>query len=224
MIDLYEGGEGVIVSGPFYVYSPAYHSEVTEPSHNPSMANQLFLELGYSNINGVLMKEGHPVEIHLLVNSKNHQLMKIAKIIRQQLQEFGIQLRIENYTNYRELLAMKKDDVQSFHSYLHASTTGPDPIVTAHYWHSEGPFNFGDYNSSDVDSLYNLAKNVIDLSERSIHFREIHHQIAQDKPAAFLYTPLVYHAFSDRVNNPELFDAPYPAIEFLKDIQFKERR
>ena len=222
IIENLEGGAGVISKGPFHPNSSAYNPDIKPVDYNPLQALSLLEGEGFILQDGVLNKEGKKLILNLLVDSENEHLIRIAKMIRQQLQEIGIVSKIHFFSDYKELSQMVYSDHSTFEAYLFPFNTGTDPDVAAVYWQSSSPFNLGHYQNAEVDRLFQLARRAHNPLGRAGAYQKIHRIIAEERPAVFLYVPYVFYAVSKRVFNAEKLSASLVSLHLVKKVYKEE--
>ena len=230
LVDHLEEGDGVLISGPFHPNSWAYDQAVKPQAYEPKKAMALLASDGFIQRDGIFERQGKKLFLNLLVDAKNDHLYRMAKLIRQQLQEVGIGISIKVFSNYQELSKKIYQNEASFQGYLFIFNTGLDPDIPATYWESSmpKPFNFGNYRNSEVDALFQVARKTQNQTDRARAYRQIHRIIARERPAVFLYMPYIFHAVSNELINAEpLLSAPFIPFYLLKDVskvEVKERR
>ena len=155
---------------------------------------------------------------NILVDQENEHLLGISKVIRQQLQEVGIEIKIHLFSDYAELLKKLKQGADQFQGYLLAFSTGTDPDTTSRYWETGEIFNYGAYHDMIVDRLFLTGRKTQDQNERTKAYQEIHHQIAETQPAVFLYIPYVFYGCAKSVFRPQDFLGPFISFQHLNKI------
>ena len=202
-----EEGEGVIADGPFHPESWAYHSGKTKEECNPKQAREF------------LKEKGLKIELSLAINEKNEHLIRVAKLVRQQLQEVGIGVKFFLISNYGELFdrIYGKGD---FRIYLFTYNTSPQPEVAGEQWHSEArpTYNIGHYHNKRVDQLLDLAKKEKDRVRRVELYAQVQTLIKADQPAVFLYYPYTFFAASKYFFIPEKLFSPVIPYYLIKDV------
>ena len=94
-------GSGLECLGPFYPQSLGFNPEVGPFDYNPRKAKELLGQSGFrdSNNDGILEKDGEELAVKVLIDSRNAIYKRIAMVLRQQLQEIGIKIKIAVYDN-----------------------------------------------------------------------------------------------------------------------------
>lgn len=216
MLDKLEGGQGFAVNGPFHPHSWAYDHSVTPPLYDPAAARNLFESKGFTETHGVWEKDGAKLEFVLLADQGNEQMIRVAKMIRQQLQEIGVAVKINYFADMKDLMS-KVDQNVPFDGYLFPFSTGTDPDTASRYWVSGEYFNFGRYENSELDQLFEEGRSLISQEERRMTYQKIHQILAADHAAIFLYIPYAFYATSHSVHGTENFFG-----SFLSFFSFKE--
>lgn len=205
-------GEGFRVSGPFHPASWAHNPDVPEQVYDPLKAKKILKE------SGLMKKDGDPLFLELLVNSKDAHMLDIAKVMRQQLQEIGVRVRFHFFSSYQELAKKAYEEHSGFQCYLLMMNTGMDPDVVRQYWHTGAAINISHYENSQVDALFDEAMKERRRDVRQQAYRKIHAKLVEDQAAVFLYAPYVFHAVSSRFEDADFLSSPFFQIYMLKDL------
>ena len=205
LINEVEGGDAAAASGPFPPNSWAFNSEVMPAAHDPRESEMILQSAGFVKTGRVFERGGKKLTVKMMVDGKDQKLFRMAKLIRQQLNEIGVRMVIDAYDDFQDFVkrAYGQGD---FQSYLFAFQTGlqePDTMVT--YWYSgaKTPYNLGGYKNPAVDDLIERGRKVHDPASRTAIYHELHQVMAQDKPSLFIYFPYKYFAVSSRVVIPQ---------------------
>lgn len=219
-----EGGAGVLLNGPFHPKSWAYNHAVDDVNFDPDKASEILKEQAFIKKDKILERENKKFVLNLLVDSNNDHLIQIAKMIRQQLQEIGIVIKIRYLGDHENIAKMIYDKEAPFQIYLFAFNMGTDPDTLASYWdsHRNSPFNFGSYRNPEVDRLFELGRTVHDQEKRAEIYKEIHKIIASEKPAIFLYIPYAIHAASERIGNFDKLSSSFVLFDRFQEIYVAE--
>lgn len=227
LIERIEGGYGKECTGLFSPDSWAFNPDVKAPGYDPREAKRLLKEAGWedSNGDGVLEKAGVELEIRLLVDSRNSDMRKIAMLIRQQVQEIGIKLRLQLYKDESELTnefrAARKPQA---HLKFFVGDTH-DPHETLKEWHSSNKRSarvwLDNEASLEIDRLIELGSSAQLKKERREVYRKLQRKIVEEQPACFLYYPYVFHAASKKVGGvDDLFRVWMPDY-IIRDFYIK---
>ncbi len=230
LIERVAGGYGLECSGPFYPGSLGYNPQVQPFEYNPEKAQELLSQAEWKDRNndGILEREGEELKINVLVDARNEVYKKIIMVIRQQLQEVGVKIRVILYSDdselSKELLQQNKPQAQ-----LKLLLAGVDPDQTRGDWCSKEMERFGSlwvYGDEGLERLFNIGEITQNRAQRKLIYRKIHNHIYQDQLACFLYHPFVFHAIVSKFENMDgFFNLNMPHYT-MKDwhIRRKERR
>ncbi|MBI3316470.1 MAG: ABC transporter substrate-binding protein [Candidatus Omnitrophica bacterium] len=206
-----EGDQGILIEGPFHPASWAYSSNIRVQRHPAESAARLLKEEGVSGL-----------DLNLLVSSENEHLMRMAKLIRQQLQEIGISLKIHTFSDYKELHSQVYQPNAPFQIFLTTfNNMDPDPDVVSHYFPG-GSFNLGNYENPEVSKGFEAARRMNDREERKITYHQLQETIAKDIPAVFLYIPYSFHASSKDIIPADNFFGPFIPFYLLRKLYKQE--
>lgn len=221
ILEKIEDGEGIIVNGPFHPNSWAYDLSIPTPKYDAFKASELLHAEGFTLRENIFEKDGNRLVLNLLINSENEHFMRIAKMIRQQLQEIGIAIQIQPFSNYQDLHSRVYHPDSNFQIYLAAfNNIDPDPDVVSQYF-TGGSFNLGNYENSKVAHYFAIARETADLEKRGEIYKKINEIVFEEKPAIFLYIPYVFHATSNEISAPNEFFGPFISF-YLTKLVFKK--
>jgi peptide/nickel transport system substrate-binding protein len=225
MMDLLENERGLLSSAPFYPNSWAYDPNIKPTPFNPEKAQVLLSDAGFDLRDGLLEKDGKKFTLNLTLDPNNEHLYRMAKVIRQQLQEIGITTKIHSFSNDQELKRFIADPESGFQAYLIVFNSGTDPDTQSNYWETKAAFNWGNYKNDEMNKLFEEGRRFPSLEKRAKIYQEIHRILAREKPAIYFYYPYVYHATSRSLSNIEDLSTPYFEFqEFKQVIKTNERR
>jgi peptide/nickel transport system substrate-binding protein len=184
-------GYGSEATGPFIPSSWAYNPAANAFTHDPVKAKRMLAELGWkTNAQGMLEKDGIPFSFTVITNSANATRLQAAQIIKQQLKQVGIDMKIM-VLEWQTMLH-KFIDKRQFEAVLMGWSVGMDPDSYI-IWHSsqtkEGEFNFISYQNEEVDRLLVAGRETFDPVKRKTIYQRIHALIADDQPYTFLFIP-----------------------------------
>jgi len=175
-------GYSSICTGPFNVNSWAYNPDVKATPHSPEKAAELLEQAGWVDTDGdgILDKDGRPLEISLTVPNISDSLERIVVAIRAQLMKVGISLDLV-------YLDDPEPDKAAFQMILAMVIAGTEPDRAYRFWHSQGgEANLSSYQNKLVDNLLEQGRQTTDLEERKAIYHKVHEVIHHDCPAIFL--------------------------------------
>ena len=184
------GGGAREVSGPFPAGVPENAPDVPPSPHSPERAAALLAEAGYRRTgSGPLSKDGRPFAFDLSIPSGHTVSRQVAEVVRQELARLGVRMGIQTL-DWPALAA--RLDAGEFDAVLSETVFLPpnlDPYVAFHS--SQAPpngQNVGFYADSGADRLLEAARRETDPAGRLRAYRAVHRRLADDSPAAFLFT------------------------------------
>jgi peptide/nickel transport system substrate-binding protein len=208
ILERLEENEGVITEGPFHPDSSAEGSNEITLSCDPRRARKLVREIAGA---------GKELTLHLLIDQRSEHLMRMAKLLRQQLQETGIRLRFHYFSNQKQLSEVMSGDAGAFQCYLLVHGLPPVSDIL-NQWHSASPANIGHYSSGAMDEVVDRMLSENDPARKKVFYNQIRQIFLKDKPALFLYVPYVFHGASSKVGNAEALAGPFTPFRRIKDI------
>jgi peptide/nickel transport system substrate-binding protein len=197
------GGQGKLADASAVPGFWAYPSNAFAYSFDAAKAKQLLTDAGWRDTgDGVLKKNGRPLDVQLWSQADDPMLEPLALRLREMLAALGIQVQLE------------LDDRNGWisHAFDHRfdllllSRTIPLDLDQRWYWQSNqndkgNGFNFGSYASSRADAAMRDGVRVSGCSAagRASQFAELNKQLANDVPATFLLAPKRFVVAGSRV-------------------------
>ena len=221
------GMYGVESNGPFYPQSPGFNPKVEAASYQPLKAQSILTRRGWKlNNEGLFEKRGQPLVLTMLVNHNRPNYRQMALVLRQQLSEVGIGLKIVFYDDESQLTKdyLARVKPQMWLRMFLGRSYDPSNMTDSWYSYSSEFGRLWKYHNSTVDRLFELARTLPYGSPRHEIYQRIHALIYQDQPACFLFFPLTYHAVAARVANTDDFFTLYMPEYQLKDWFIKSER
>lgn len=215
-----EDGEGLIIDGPFFPFGWVKDKERSQ--YQPEKALGLLEEARRANIISDV-----PIQLEMMVHKRDSNMMKIAKLLRQQLQEVGIQLKITPYSDADEFRFNLYQQGKNYQVFLGSYNATPEADFVLQYWSSKAmkTHNISRYDSDDFDEL--VASLSEDASEemKLQTYQQVYELMHEDLPFVPLYYPYNLFATSEKIKVSEDFFIFFSLIK-IKDvfISTEERR
>lgn len=215
------GITGIESSGPFHPESMGFNAGVEVLEYDPLSARMDLMHRGWndSDGDGVLEKYGQPLAIRLLVDERNDVYKKMAKMIRQQLSEVGIDINVLMYKNENDLTRSYLEQYRP-QAWLRFFAGPKDTeLETMRDWHSESKElgRLWKYENKEFDRLFELTKSAKDNNSRREIFQKVYEIIYEDQPACFLFFPMSLFAINSRFHNTEQFFTMYMPVYTIKN-------
>ena len=190
IIDSLFGGRAREVSGPYPAGVPENAPDAAPLPYAPSEAARLLSEAGYRRDgSGGLSKAGRTLGFRLSIPGDNPVSRQLAEVLRQEYARLGVRMEIQ-VLDWPALAAQL--DAGDFDAVLSETSFLPpnlDPYLAFHS--SQVPpngQNVGFYSDREADRLLEAARAETDPSRRLTAYRAVHRRLADDQPAAFLFT------------------------------------
>jgi len=214
------GGHATECTSPIVPLQWAFDPGIKPVPYDAGAARRALESLGYGDTDrdGVLDRDGKPLEFELLVNDAQNRV-DIATLIQAQLKKAGVKVnvRVMEYGAYIDrILAMdydaavvewkvqtKVDLTQLFHS----SARRP-----------EG-YNFTGYSNPEVDHLIEQALAQRDMTRAKKIWSETQRAIYRDQPYTFIAVPQELTAIDDRFCN--VTPSPISIFAHIADWRIK---
>ena len=139
-----------------------YSNTLASSGYNPEKAKEILINDGWSYTNNRWRKNGGILAVTISVNASNVQRCEVAKIIKSQLENIGIQVSVREVSDSQYNLYLCNKNYQIL---LTGIYNGYSPDLT--YFYGDG--NISNYNNEDVKVLIkdiNNINNQKDLEEK----------------------------------------------------------
>ncbi|MBF0317923.1 MAG: peptide-binding protein [Nitrospirae bacterium] len=185
-------GLGSESTGPYVPKTWPYNPNVRRYEYGPQKAGELLAQAGWkdSDGDGILDKDGNPLDFTISTGMGNSTRIKAATIIQWRLKQIGIRVNIRTLewsTFINEFI-----DKRRFEAVLLGWAIGMD-ADQYDIWHSsktkEKEFNFISYSDPEVDRLLEEGRRTFDIEKRKKAYYKIQEILAEDVPYVFLYVP-----------------------------------
>lgn len=193
-------GEGDPVWSDINKASWAYDPNVPKPGGNPEAARKLLADAGWvdKNNDGILEKDGKPLQVSLYVRSDNPVRRKAAQAMVEPLKRVGIGVKVQLADFETALLGRLSPNAQPPFDFdvvmLGYTRTGVDPDDFLLFHSSQIPtqaapagLNFTGFNAPEYDDLSVKARNSYDFGERKDIYARMQSIIADQMPYYYLW-------------------------------------
>ncbi len=190
LIDLALMGIGKPAYGPIAPPQWAFDPDFKPYERDVEKAKNLLEEAGKTNLEFTIKVANNPEEI------------RQVEVLQEQLNEAGITMNLQT----GEYTALRSEVIEgNYDAFYVGWLGGPDPDSnTYNSFHSEGWFNWVNYENEEVDKLLEEARSVSDIEERKSLYREAQQIISDEAPMVFIkypYFAIDGQAHSTRVKN-----------------------
>ncbi len=133
---------------PVHPVSPLYNETLaSELDYSVSAATQLLEGGGYTLSDGVLLSNGRPVELRLVVNNENSFRIDVADYLAEELSKLGVTVTVTHLPWEEFLSVLSKGDFDLYLAQVKL-TADFDPSVLL-----TGSLNYGAYRSEETSAL-----------------------------------------------------------------------
>ena len=145
---------------------------------------------------------------------------KMAALIRQQLSEIGVKVRVLLYEDETQLTQeyLQRHKPQAWLRFLVGFGFDKlDGYDIAGNWYSLSSESnkLWNYKDEKVDQLFKMGRVTRDEKERVDIYRKVHSIVYEDQPACFLFFPVSFHAVSAKFENVDgFFNSHMPGYSF----------
>ena len=179
-----------------------FNSKVTEFPYNIEKAKQILSEEGFKDTNGdgiLEDKNGHPAEFSFVTNSGNNIRVKIAEMIRKDIESLGIKVHFQQL-EFNSLVQRMDNPPYEWDAILMGLTGGPEPHSGQNVWQSSGTLHLwhplqkqaATQWEATIDSLFDAGVKELDTTKRKALY-DRWQQITSDQ------LPLIYTVLPERI-------------------------
>jgi peptide/nickel transport system substrate-binding protein len=180
-----------------------YTGDVPTYPYDPQKALSILEKEGFKRDAGgerlLRDKKGNVVEFSFVTNSGNNVRMKIAEIVRKDLQELGMKVHFQAL-EFNALIQKFDNPPFEWDCILLGLTGGDEPHFGRNVWHSGGQLHMWYPRQKSpstpwearIDTIYNLGARELDRAKRKELYEEWQ-RIAADKQ------PFIYTVLSERI-------------------------
>ncbi|OIP98580.1 MAG: peptide-binding protein [Zetaproteobacteria bacterium CG2_30_46_52] len=193
-------GLGEPLAAPFKPGTTWVNNKIKPRAYDPALARKLLAQVGYTEVDGKMVKNGEALAFTILTNNGNKMRADTATIVQQRLREIGITVNvrlvewsafIENFINTRD-----------FDAVILGWSLSPEPDQY-NIWHSSQTgarqFNFLSYANAKVDKALDEARKTFDVDQRKAWYDMMQEEIHHDAPLVFLYAGYSLPAIHKRI-------------------------
>jgi len=183
-------GLGQAATGPYKPDTWVYNPNVKRYPYDPDKARALLAEAGWhdSDGDGILDKDGQPLQFTIITNQGNDLRIKTGEIMQQRFREVGVSVKLRVI----EWAAFLKDFIHAgnFDACILGWAGGPEPDQY-NIWHSSKTggreLNFIHFRNAEVDRLLEEGRRTFDQEKRKKIYDRFQEILAEEQPYTFLY-------------------------------------
>jgi peptide/nickel transport system substrate-binding protein len=200
-------GLGAVVTNPFYINSPEYDKDIKPIPYDPEEAKKLLAEAGWIDHDGdgIRDKDGVKFSFEFLVPNESETGEKIATILKEELDNIGIQMEIRKteWAVFTSRLNERKFDAVTLAWSMGVES---DPYQIWSSTQAEKGSNFVGFKNAEADKLIEEARKEFDKKKRIELYRRFSEIVHDEQPYTFLFcrksTVAVDRRFSNVIVHP----------------------
>lgn len=175
--------------------------------HDPAAARRLLSAAGYRDTDGdgVLERDGRPLELVLLTYPQRPALTPMAEVIQSALASVGVRVRIRLVEQIDE--ALERDTWDAAMYFNNLASTGDPHGSLSRFFRTGGDANAGRYSSPAVDRDIDRLRALTDREQRRTLACDIERELARDVAGLPLAHPTYVYGVASRVTG---FDTAHP--------------
>ncbi len=188
-----------------------FNPDVAQYPYDIEKAKKILADEGFidKNGDGVLDdKNGNTVEFSLITNTGNNERMKIAEIIRKDLETLGFKIHYQPL-EFNSLIQKTSNPPYEFDAVLLGLTGSVDPHFGINVWNSSGSLHMWyprqkkpstDWEAK-TDSLFAAGVKEIDITKRKAIYNEWQRITAENLPLIYTVTAEQIFCIQNRFGN-----------------------
>lgn len=200
---------GIMITGPFFPYSPSYDLSIVPLAHDPDEAIRLLEEEGWHDKDGdgirekMINGEKIPFKFTLIYYVKNMSTKVICDYVATTLRQIGIECSLWG-VDLPDLSRNFED--KTFDALFLGWGLGTPPEDPEQLWHSalatqKGTSNAIGFCNKEADSIIEKLHYEYDVEKRNTLYHRFHKIIYDEAPYTFLYSPKRKLLYRDYVKN-----------------------
>ncbi|MGE4356987.1 MAG: ABC transporter substrate-binding protein [Candidatus Omnitrophota bacterium] len=234
MINIVLNGLGIPQDGPLspssgFFYNPA----VKKYEYNIEKARRILAEEGFIDRDGdgfLEDREGNRVEFNLYTNSGSNERIKIAQLIRKDLENLGFKV---NFMPLEfNLLVSKLDSTFDWDAIVMGLTGGIEPHFGANVWYSWGQLHLWyprqKHPATDwearIDEIFTKAVQELDRNKRKELYDEWQVIVSENLPLIYTVLPFDIIAVRNKFGNlyPTAYGGAFHNIEEIYVVDSRD--
>lgn len=198
-------GYGRPAVGPLTPLAWAFNTELKDIPFDRNRAGALLAQEGWidSDNDGIVEKNGEPLEITLKLNIASQLRQDVAILVQAQLKEIGVRINIERVDWNLFIQQVFRDS--DFDAVILAWDTD-FTVNPTDLWHSNAVqfgYNFVSYKNARIDELLELGRNAVSREIAQPYWNEFQKIIIEDCPYTFLFIQDNIVAYNRRLQGCE---------------------
>lgn len=221
-------GLGEMVTGPFFQNGPFYDHSIKPLEYNPEKAKALLDQAGWVDHDGdgIRDKDGVAFEFTYNVHNAKEYHLKIAEIVKQDLEKAGIKVNIKStdFNSFQEIVNGRKFDAVRF-AFGDPDCVDSDPYGIWHssQWEGNGQNHIG-YANNEIDEICTKARRELNFKKRQKMFKRLHRILHEEQPFTFLFNLVELYFYKKQFHNVKFYllgTTPYALDEWYipKELQ-----
>ncbi len=199
-------GYGEIAVSPFSPTSKQHNNAISPWPYNVTRAQELLKEAGFSDSNndGVLDKDGKPLEFKLTYADSNEDTKRMVLLLKDLYAKAGVRL-IPFPQEWPVMIEAM--DKRTYEAMTLGWTSGIETDIYQMF-HSaqikDNGDNFMHYQNSELDKLIDEARKTVDESKRMPLWRQAEGILHEDQPYTFLFRRKTLLFIDKRIQNIQM--------------------
>lgn len=213
-------GYGEPAIGPFLPSLPFAPKYDREPAGSGTdLAVRYLEEAGYTLNNGVMGKEGKPLQLTLLTYSSRADLPLIAQVFQSDAKQIGIDVQIRQIDTPEEYMASNRDWDLATYSNLTAPRGDAGYYLNATY-HPTGALNFSGSEDPELTAIIDELNLTVDQAKRGELAERAANYVHDNVLNAFVLHPGTIVAYNgDKIQNWVTTRSEYYMITNKLDVK-----
>ncbi|MFB5675781.1 nickel ABC transporter substrate-binding protein [Paenibacillus terreus] len=190
-------GYGEPAIGPFLPslpFAPKYEDSRLE--NGPEAAAQYLKKAGYTIQNGIMQKNGKPLQLTLLTYSARADLPLIAQVFQSDAKRIGIDVQIQQIDTPEEYMATNRDWDLATYSNLTAPRGDAGYYLNATY-HPTGALNFSGAYEEELTAIIDELNRTVEPGQRAVLAEKAANYVHRNVVNSFVLHPSTIVAYNE---------------------------
>ena len=166
-----------------------YQNNEEKDEYNPTQAKGTLTDAGWNYRNNIWRKGNSKLEFNLVVNSENEERVRVAELIKEQLEKIGIKINIVKVNNniYNNYLKNKNYDI-----ILTGNIIPLYPDLNSYL----GESNLSNFNNKEVSEILKQIDSIEDKELLQQKYNRIYEIYKEEMPFISLYNNVNFILYS----------------------------
>jgi len=211
------GGMAVPAGGPFNPDFP-FSMKADPVKYDSSHAKKLLEAAGYKEVNGVMEKNGEPLQLEMITYQSRPELPLIAQMLQSNAKEIGVEINIKSVENIDEYLSTNEEwDIATYSNLT--SPRGDVGYFLNSAYSLDGALNIGEINDPEINEILTELNKTTDVEKRNDVGKQVENMTQQKIYQSYIVHPMITVAMNKDVKNYSVSKQEYYLITNQLDVE-----